>query len=81
MGSPPGRPAKRQRSNFAGPVPECVHINKRITAAQSVEVRFSHQHYYANRRMHIVEVPERNLKDCLARSWQIVKSNNIIKTV
>lgn len=39
VGSPPGRPIKRQRANFAGPVPECVHINKRITAAQSAEVR------------------------------------------
>lgn len=38
MGSPPGRPVKRPRTNFAGPVPECVHINKRITAAQSAEV-------------------------------------------
>ncbi|BDA46187.1 probable RAP domain-containing protein, chloroplastic [Coccomyxa sp. Obi] len=41
MGSPPGRPVKRPRTNFAGPVPECVHINKRITAAQSAEAVMS----------------------------------------
>ncbi|CAL8462328.1 g1861 [Coccomyxa elongata] len=41
VGSPPGRPVKRPRTNFAGPVPECVHINKRITAAQSAEAVMS----------------------------------------
>ncbi len=47
MGSPPGRPVKRARTNFAGPVPECVHINKRITAAQSAEVRLYMTHTWA----------------------------------
>ena len=47
MGSPPGRPVKRARTNFAGPVPECVHINKRITAAQSAEVRLYMTHTLA----------------------------------
>lgn len=67
MGSPPGRPAKRQRSNFAGPVPECVHINKRITAAQSVEVRFSDAHQHAN-HCTMFKMHERNLQGCPARS-------------
>lgn len=42
LGGPPGRPAKRLRTEHRGPIPECIHINKRITSAGSIEVRAVH---------------------------------------